>query len=87
MIRQTRTLLQHIQQDVEVYMEKLYQIEDQITVTSTETEEETTSYFEEKTSESNNVRDIEPKLDDTSPRGIESKVDELLSMLDNKDKN
>jgi hypothetical protein len=68
-------------------MEKLYQMEDQITVTSTEKEEETTSSSEEKTSESNNVRNIEPKLDDTSPRCIESKVDELLSILDNEDKN
>ena len=87
MISDTRTLLQHIQQDVGVYMEKLRQIEDQITVVSIGVGEETTSSSEEKTSESNNVSDIEPKLDDTSSRGIETKVDEFLSMLDNKDKN
>jgi len=89
MITQTRALLQHIQQDVEVYMDKLHEMEQQFTVMHIDekeaivkppkedavTTEEKIELPEEKTSE----------LEET--QGIESKVDKLLSQLDDKDKN
>ncbi|UCF12616.1 MAG: right-handed parallel beta-helix repeat-containing protein [Thermoplasmatales archaeon] len=66
MISQTKNLLQHIHQDVEVYMEQLRQLENKIEYTTIEEEKETTT-SEEKTS----------KLKDIS--NIEEEVDELLS--------
>ena len=75
MISQTKTLLQHIQQDVEAYMEKLGEIEDQFMI-PIEEEEEMKELPEEKPKELEGIHDIE------------SKVDKLLSALDNdKDKN
>lgn len=75
MISQTKTLLQHIQQDVEAYMEKLGEIEDQFMI-PIEEEEEMEELPEEKPSELEGIHDIE------------SKVDKLLSALDDdKDKN
>lgn len=75
MISQTKTLLQRIQQDVEAYMEKLGEIEDQFMI-PIEEEEEMEERPEEKPSELEDIHDIE------------SKVDKLLSALDDdKDKN
>lgn len=75
MISQTKTLLQRIQQDVEAYMEKLGEIEDQFMI-PIEEEEEMEELPEEKQSELEGIHDIE------------SKVDNLLSALDDdKDKN
>jgi len=75
MISQTKTLLQRIQQDVEAYMEKLGEIEDQFMI-PIEEEEEIEELPEEKPSELEDIHDIE------------SKVDKLLSALDDdKDKN
>ncbi len=75
MISQTKTLLQRIQQDVEAYMEKLGEIEDQFMI-PIEEEEEMEELPEEKPSELEGIHDIE------------SKVDKLLSALDDdKDKN
>ena len=75
MIGQTRTVLQHIQQDVEVYMEKLRQIEEQFTVMPEEEKEEIEESPEEETTESEDIHNVE------------SKVDKLLTKLDDKDKN
>ncbi|EMR75316.1 hypothetical protein MBGDF03_00756 [Thermoplasmatales archaeon SCGC AB-540-F20] len=66
MISQTKNLLQHIQQDVGVYMEQLRQLEGQIEYTPIEGEKETTTP-EQKTSKLKDINDIE------------SQVDELLS--------
>ncbi len=75
MISQTKTLLQRIQQDVEAYMEKLGEIEDQFMI-PIEEEEEMEELPEEKPSELEDIHDIE------------AEVDKLLSALDDdKDKN
>ncbi len=72
MISQTKTLLQNIQQDVEVYMEKLRQIEDQFFEPTLEEEKK-----EEEEKE-------EEKITEEKPSNIEAKVDKLLSELDDK---
>ena len=71
MINETRNLLQHIQQEVTVYMDKLDQIKDQTTVTSSIEKKEETIPLEEKTSE-------------LTIHDIEEEVDELLSRSNNK---
>jgi hypothetical protein len=89
MITQTRTLLQNIQQDVNVYMDKLHEIEQQFTVMQTDEKEpiikppkeETT--IEDKKIETHDEKTSE--LDEAQE--VESKVDKLLSQLDDKDKN
>ena len=58
MISQTKTLLQNIQQDVEVYMEKLRQIEDQFFEPILEKEEE-----EEEEITEEKPSNIEAKVD------------------------
>ena len=68
MISQTKTLLQNIQQDVEVYMEKLRQIEDQFFEPTLKEEEE----------------EEEKEITEEKPSNIEAKVDKLLSELDDK---
>jgi hypothetical protein len=76
MIDQTKTLLQHIQKDVEVYMEKLRQIEKQFIETEKLPEEETkVPEKEEETIVKVDVHDVEWK------------VDKLLESLEDKDKN
>lgn len=62
MISQTRNLLQNIQQDVTVYMDKLHQIEDKIAMASVEDKETKTS-VEKDTSETDNITDIEAEID------------------------
>ena len=76
MINQTKTLLQHIQKDVEVYMEKLRQIEKQFVETEELPEKEIKVQEEEK--ETSVIVDV---------HDIEWKVDKLLETLDDKDKN
>jgi len=76
MIDQTKTLLQHIQKDVEVYMEKLRQIEKQFIETE-ELPEEVTKVPEEE-EETSVMVDV---------YDIEWKVDKLLESLEDKDKN
>ena len=76
MIHETRDLLQHILRDVAVHMEKLEQIEEQITLVSVEPEEEIIHEEEEP---------IEPETDQPLTGDVESKVDELLSKLNKKD--
>ncbi|KYK27977.1 hypothetical protein AYK20_07615 [Thermoplasmatales archaeon SG8-52-1] len=68
MITQTKSLLQHIQQDVEVYMEKLRRIEDQ---------------FIEPVSKEVGTYD-ETAVEKKKKSEIDEKVDELLSKFDNK---
>ena len=68
MITQTKSLLQHIQQDVEVYMEKLRQIEDQFI----EPVSKEVVTYQEKTAETKQKSEIDEK------------VDKLLSKLDEK---
>lgn len=63
MISQTKHLLQNIQQDVTVYMDKLCQIEDQIAMTSVEDEEAQTS-LEEDTNEPINIVAIRTEVDE-----------------------
>lgn len=72
MFIQTKTLLQNIQKDVSTYMSKLDQIENQISKTQTQE-----THVEEKTITT--VEKIENK--ETKYGEIESKVDELLSKL------
>ena len=76
MITQTKTLLQHIQEDVEIYMDKLREIEQQFSELPEEKEEE----IEEEPQE------LEPE-ESEDIREIEARVDKLLSKLDDKDKN
>lgn len=68
MITQTKSLLQHIQQDVEVYMEKLSQIEYQ---------------FIEPVSKEVGKYDEKP-VEKKKKSEIDEKVDKLFSKLDNK---
>jgi len=76
MIDQTKTLLQHMQEDVKVYMEKLRQIEKQFIETEELPEEKIKVPEEEQeTSVTVDVYDIEWK------------VDKLLESLEDKDKN
>ena len=72
MITQTKSLLQNIQQDVEVYMEKLRDIEDQFREPLVK---------EEKKVETLKVKP--PKIKDVND--IEAKVDKLLTDADNKE--
>lgn len=60
MISQTKYLLQHIQQDVEVYMEKLKQIEDQFI----EPVSKEVSTFDEKPGEKKKKSEIDEKVDE-----------------------
>ena len=79
MINETKNLLEHIQKDVTVYMDKLERIEDQIAVTAMKTKEEKIPLEKEETDES--------YVDEPSYDDIESEVDELLSKLKNKERN
>ena len=76
MIDQTKTLLQHIQKNAEVYIKELQQIEKQFFETKELPAEEIKTPQDEK--EKNMIVDIHE---------IEWKVDKLLSSLDDKDKN
>jgi hypothetical protein len=62
MITQTKTLLQHIQQDVEVYMEKLRELEDQFSE-PTEIEKEKIKTPKQKTAKRKDIDEIESKID------------------------
>jgi parallel beta-helix repeat protein len=73
MISQTKYLLQNIQRDVTVYMDKLHQIEDQIEITLAEDEEASTSLEKYTSKPTNNV-------------DIEKEIDELLSRFSKDDK-
>jgi hypothetical protein len=72
MITQTKSLLQHIQQDVEVYMEKLKQLEDQFTEPVIRKEKKVDVIKEKPTGK----KDIHE---------IEAKIDKILSESDNKE--
>jgi hypothetical protein len=72
MITQTKSLLQHIQQDVEVYMEKLRQLEDQ---------------FAEPVAKQMRKTEMK-KIKDTGKKDIheiEERIDKILSESDNKE--
>jgi len=90
MIGQTKNLLQNIQHDVTIYMDKLSQIEKQMAAASTKKEEEITPPQEEEVislpeeKEEPTVEKIESIVED-KPRDLESKVDELLAGLENKE--
>lgn len=97
MISQTKNLLESIQQDVTAYMEKLNQIEDQITTTMKTEDEKSLKTLEKKIDKSKKVDDIkETKIDNVSHKkddakteeylseNVEEKVDDLLSKLDKK---
>ena len=58
----TKTLLQHIQQDVEVYIEKLHEIEEQF-ITPTIEEKKEISTLVEKPSKIKDISDLERKVD------------------------
>ena len=74
MIKETKTLLQQIQQDVNLYMEKLSKMENQITLVTLEKDKEDIEDPEEEISKQQSIRDIE------------TEVDEFLSRLDDKNK-
>ena len=59
---QTKTLLQNIQQDVEVYIEKLHEIEEQFIAPKIEEKEEL-SHLDEKPTEREDISEIEAKVD------------------------
>lgn len=83
MIGQTKSLLQNIQHDVTIYMDKLSQMEKQMAAVSTKKEEEITPPPEEEREEPPEEK-IESIVED-KPRDVESKVDELLASLENKE--
>ena len=72
MITQTKSLLQHIQEDVEVYMEKLQEIENQFSEPKTKEEKKIEIQKEKPTK----IKDINE---------IEAKIDKLLSESENKE--
>jgi hypothetical protein len=72
MITQTKSLLQHIQQDVEVYMEKLKQIEDQFNEPVMRIEKKK-RIEKEKNTGKNDIHEIEER------------IDKILSESDNKE--
>jgi len=82
MVSQTKNLLQSIQNDVTIYMDKLSQIEKQMAMASTKKEEEVISPPEER--EELLEENIELTVED-KPRDLESKVDELLARLEKKE--
>ena len=61
-VAQTKTLLQNIQQDVEVYIEKLHEIEEQFIAPKIEEKEEL-SHLDEKPSKREDISEIEAKVD------------------------
>ena len=73
MINQTKALLQHIQKDVEVYMEKIHQIEGQFT----KTEEESRQKIEIP------ISSVDKKLIEKNS-DIDFRVDKLLKSLEDK---
>lgn len=96
-ISQTKNLLESIQQDVTAYMEKLNQIEDQISTTMKTEDKESLKTLQGKIDKSKKVDNIkETKIDNISHKkedaktkeylseNVEEKVDELLSKLDKK---
>jgi hypothetical protein len=96
MIGQTKALLQNIHQDVEVYMQKLRELEQQFTTLPTKEIEKT----EESKDEEPQIIRIpkeEPIVGETPEKEIpgetkdiseiEAKVDKILSELDDEDKN
>jgi nitrous oxidase accessory protein NosD len=85
MIGQTKTLLQNIQRDVDVYMEKLSQIEDQFTVMPKEEEIQVSEPPKEEP-EDIHEPDMSKETETPEEETLESKVDKLLSSLDDKDK-
>jgi len=85
MIGRTQTLLQNIQQDVQVYMEQLSQMQDQLMTTAMATEKEILRP-EEETTEPEIIEDEEKQEVSTSVSGgVESQVDAILAKLE-KDK-
>jgi len=85
MIGRTQTLLQHIQQDVQVYMEQLGQMQDQLMTTTMTTEKEILRP-EEEIAEPEIVEDKTKQEVNTSVSGnVESQVDAILAKLE-KDK-
>jgi hypothetical protein len=72
MITQTKSLLQHIQQDVEVYMEKLKQLENQFAEPVVKQKRKTEIHKEKDTGK----KDIHE---------IEERIDKILSEADNKE--
>jgi len=88
MIGQTRNLLQHIQKDVEIYMEKLSQLEDKIehkSIEETKSIPPIDKVIDEKV-ETTPISPIEIKKDAEEKNNIEDEVDKLLSKLEEKDK-
>jgi len=90
MIGQTKSLLQNIQHDVTIYMDKLSQIEKQMAVVSTKKEEEITPPPDEEVISLPEEREEPPEekiesIVEDKPRAVESKVDELLASLENKE--
>ena len=82
MIGRTQTLLQHIQQDVQVYMEQLGQMQDQLMTTTMATEEKTL-HPEEKITEPELVEDkMEHEVDTSVSGDVESQVDAVLAKLE-----
>jgi len=90
MVSQTKNLLQSIQNDVTIYMDKLSQIEKQMAAASTKKEEESTPLPEEEVISLSEEKEeppeekIEPTVED-KPGDLESKVDELLARLEKKE--
>jgi hypothetical protein len=86
MIGRTQTLLQHIQQDVKVYMEQLGQMQDQLMTTTMATEKEILRP-EKETIEPEIVEDeTKQEVDTFVSVDVESQVDAVLAKLEKKDK-
>jgi hypothetical protein len=93
MLSQTKDLLQNIQNNVQIYMDKLSQLEDQMKVTKKEKEPITIAkepekekiipeIIDEPKKEVTKETKKEPKKEKTKDLDIESEVDKLLNKLD-----
>ena len=87
MVSQTKALLQHIQQDVEVYMDQLQQIEEQFSEIPEEDKEERPPPIVPITSHYEKIQDIEIDGETPEVEDIDAKVDKFLSMHDKKKRN
>jgi nitrous oxidase accessory protein NosD len=75
MLIQTKTLLQNIQRDVQVYLDKLDEIEDQSLLVTLEDDEKQ----ERKISQEEHVTQVETKKKQKTGSEIEEEIDKLLS--------
>lgn len=84
MIIQTKELLHNIQMDVQIYLDKLDQIEDQSLLVSLEDEEEKEEN-EEKPTFKEEIHEVEIKKKQKISSEIEEEIDKIISKLKDKD--